>query len=157
MKQIFMFRNINGVRVRWLFEVDEQMTIINERPADPQALAQVQSTEPGVRAKNINMAAKVDEMRKANLERHKKELEARGINYIINDKGQIIISNIPEKEKDILRFFNLNGDYEGSDSMQELRARYKAEIEALGGESCPSCQLNTIQRKYREMINSLNK
>lgn len=144
LKTIYMFKMIQGNKVRWKFEVDSQMVIINEGPAAMQEPAvQNKHTVPGPHAVGMPPDA---------LAQYKRILEERGIKYSVTPQGQVIINEIPNDEKLIMQFFDLNAPCPEVEGMQELRSNYKHEYDQAGGAACPSCQLNTLQRKYRELL-----
>ena len=143
-RNIYMYRMVQGNKVRWKFEVDNQMVIINEGPAEVQEPAVQQSTAvPGPKPVSVPPDA---------LAQYKKILEERGIKYSMTPNGQVIVNEIPDKEKMIMQFFDLNAPAPDVPGIEQIRERYKQEYEQAGGAACPSCQLNTLQRKYREIL-----
>jgi hypothetical protein len=139
-RSLYFFKVINGNRVRWKLDVDRQMTIISEGPAENRPIPQQVAPEVG----QIPPAAHLDN--------YKRMLDARGIKYTVNEQGQIAINDIPEKEKAIMQFFNLHDACPEGEGIAEIREQYKKEFEAIGGQGCSSCQLNGLQRKYREIL-----
>ena len=77
----------------------------------------------------------------------------RGISYKVNEQGQILITNVPQREKEILQFLDLTKPCPEVAGMSKLRELYQNEINGTGGAACPPCQLNSIQRKYRFLLN----
>lgn len=150
LRQIYMFRMINGQRMRWVFEVDSTMLVVREGPADPGQMGRnLQATA------SLPPSAQLEQKRKEDaLTSYKASLDERGIKYTVNDNGQIIITSRPEKEMHIMQFLDVSAstcpDVPG---MAELRAAYMDEYKTLGGTACPGCQLNTLQRKYRNLLN----
>lgn len=63
--------------------------------------------------------------------------------------GRVITSVSPEERK-ILGFF-VDSTPCWFENCEELRAKYKAEIENLGSE-CPACQKGAVIRKYQDII-----
>lgn len=151
LRQIYMFRMINGQRLRWVFEVDSTMLVVREGPADPGQMSKNFQAAAAV----VGSHAQIDQKRKEEaLASYKASLDERGIKYTVNDNGQIIITSRPEKEMQIMQFLDVSAagcpDVPG---MPELRAAYMDEYKTLGGSACPGCQLNTLQRKYRNLLN----
>jgi hypothetical protein len=137
---IYMFRMVNGEKVRWKFEVDNQMVIMSEGAAPTNPI--IEAAKPP-----INKVNQVDP-----IDIYKRTLTERGINYTVSPTGQIIIAGIPEKEKQIMQFFDLNKECPDIPGMETIRNNYKEEYNQLGGASCPSCQMNSLQRKYRAIL-----
>jgi hypothetical protein len=141
---IYMYRMVQGNKVRWKFEVDSQMVILNEGPAENQSLAvQHNVSLPG---------SKPVDLQPDKMAQYKKVLEERGITYSTTATGQVIIQDIPSKEKIIMQFFDLNAPCPDVAGLEDIREKFKQEYEKAGGAACPSCQLNTLQRKYREIL-----
>jgi hypothetical protein len=141
---IYMYRMVQGNKVRWKFEVDNQMVILNEGPAENQSLAVQQDISlPG---------PKPVDLQPDKMAQYKKVLEERGITYSTTSTGQVIIQDIPNKEKIIMQFFDLNAPCPDVPGLADIREKFKQEYEQAGGAACPSCQLNTLQRKYREIL-----
>jgi len=141
---IYMYRMVQGNKVRWKFEVDNQMVILNEGPAENQPTEIQQNTSiPGPKPVDLQPDAMMQ---------YKKVLEERGITYSTTSTGQVIIQDIPAKEKIIMQFFDLNAPCPDVPGLEDIRNRYKQEYDQAGGAACPSCQLNTLQRKYREIL-----
>jgi hypothetical protein len=146
LRNIYMYRMVQGNKVRWKFEVDNQMVIVNEGPAEMQNTSVQQSPDiPGPKPVSLSPDA---------LAQYKKILEERGIKYSMTPSGQVIVNEIPSKEKMIMQFFDLNAPAPEVPGIEPIRERYKQEYDQAGGASCPSCQLNTLQRKYREILNA---
>lgn len=144
LRNIYMYRIIQGNKVRWKFEVDNQMVIVKEGPAEIQETSvQKSDVVPGPRPLPIPKNA---------TDQYKKILEERGIKYSMTESGQVVINEIPKKEKIIMQFFDLNAPCPAIDDLEAIRDRYKQEYNQAGGAACPSCQLNTLQRKYREIL-----
>lgn len=144
LRSIYMFRMVQGNKVRWKFEVDNQMVIINEGPAE---------TQPHTSANNdVALTPRPVTVPPDAMEQYKKVLEERGIKYSMTATGQVVINEIPNKEKIIMQFFDLNAPCPEVDGIKAIRDRYKEEYDQAGGAACPSCQLNTLQRKYREIL-----
>jgi hypothetical protein len=143
-RSIYMYRMVQGEKIRWKFEVDNQMVILSEGPADNQ------TTE--VQRNNAVPGPKIIDMAPNALDQYKKVLEERGIKYNTTSTGQVIIQDIPNKEKIIMQFFDLNAPCPDVPGLEDIRTRFKQEYDQAGGAACPSCQLNTLQRKYREIL-----
>lgn len=144
LRNIFMFRMVQGNKIRWKFEVDDQMVIVNEGPAEVQdPAAQKGDAIPGPRPITVPPDA---------MAQYKKVLEERGIKYSMTPNGQVVINDIPTNEKIIMQFFDLNAPCPDVDGLAAIRERYKQEYDQAGGAACPACQLNTLQRKYREIL-----
>lgn len=144
LRSIYMFRMVQGNKVRWKFEVDNQMVIVNEGPAEIQSTAVQQSETAAIpRPATIPPDA---------IDQYKKVLEERGIKYSMTTAGQVVINEIPPVEKIIMQFFDLNAPCPEVPGLEDIRNRYKQEYDQAGGAACPSCQLNTLQRKYREIL-----
>lgn len=139
-RSLYFFKVINGNRVRWKLDVDPHMTIVGEGPAENRPAPQQVLPETGQLPPS------------AHLDNYKRMLDARGIKYTVSEQGQISINEIPENEKAIMQFFNMNEQCPAGDGLAELREQYKKEFEAIGGQGCSSCQLNGLQRKYREIL-----
>jgi hypothetical protein len=146
-RSIFMHRMVQGNKIRWKFEVDDQMVIISEGPAENQELAiQQNTTLPGAHPVSVPPDA---------LSQYKKILEERGIKYSITPTGQVIVNEVPNSEKMIMQFFDLHAPDPNMPEIPDLgpiRERYKQEYDQAGGAACPACQLNGLQRKYREIL-----
>jgi hypothetical protein len=144
LRSIYMYRMIQGNKVRWKFEVDNQMVIVNEGPAEVQeSSVQKSDAVPGPRPVAVPPDA---------VAQYKKILEERGIKYSMTTEGQVVINEIPNKEKVIMQFFDLNAPCPEGLGLEPVRERYKQEYDQAGGAACPACQLNTLQRKYRAIL-----
>ena len=143
-RSIFMYRMIKGDKVRWKFEVDNQMVIVNEGPAESQAISVQQST-----ALPVTQPASVPPDA---LAQYKKVLEERGIKYSLTPSGQVIVNEVPNSEKMVMQFFELNAPDPDIPDVGPIRERYREEYAQAGGAACPACQLNGLQRKYREIL-----
>ena len=143
-RNIFMYRMVQGNKVRWKFEVDNQMVIINEGPADNQ--------DPAVQQANVVPGPRPVAVPPDAMTQYKKILEERGIKYSMTPAGQVIVNEIPKEETLIMQFFELDKPAPDIQGIEPIRERYKQEYEQAGGAACPACQLNTIQRKYREIL-----
>lgn len=143
-RHIYLYRMVQGHKVRWKFEVDHHMVIINEGPDDRQA-PEVQKSEvtPGHKPVSVPTDA---------LTRYTSVLDERGIKYSITPQGQVIVNDIPANEKLIMQFFDLNAPEPSIPDVTAIRERYKQEYEQAGGAACPACQLNSLQRKYRQIL-----
>lgn len=144
LRNIYMYRMVQGNKVRWKFEVDNQMVIVNEGPADTQ--------DPSVQQANVVPGPKPVSVPPNAVEQYKKILEERGIKYSSTATGQIIVNEIPDTEKMIMQFFDLNAPPPDIPDVETIRERFKQEYDQAGGAACPACQLNTLQRKYREIL-----
>lgn len=144
LRSIYMYRMIQGNKVRWKFEVDSQMVIINEGPTESQ--------EPAVRKSDVTPGPRPVSVPKDSVDQYKKILEERGIKYSMTASGQVVINEIPNKEKVIMQFFDLNAACPEGLGLETVRDRYKQEYDQAGGAACPACQLNTLQRKYRAIL-----
>jgi hypothetical protein len=150
-RTIFLTRIINGNKVKWKFEVNEEMVILSEGPLDPMHM--INSRRPPLPFEGRKQVPETIEAQRAqHIERYKQSLSERNIDYNVNEQGQIIINNLPQKEKDIVQFFNLDLECPDVKGMNLLRDMYRKEYETLGGTSCPSCQLGSLQRKYRHLL-----
>jgi hypothetical protein len=142
LKSIYMYRMVQGNKIRWKFEVDNQMVIVSEGPADVQEPATHKNTPlTGVRPVSVPPNA---------MEHYKKVLDERGIKYSMTEAGQVVINDIPSSEKTIMQFLDLNAPC--PIGLEAIRAQFKTEYDQAGGAACPACQLNTLQRKYREIL-----
>lgn len=150
-RTIYLNRLINGNKVKWKFEVNEEMVIVSEGPLDPMNMSS-RPRPPSIPAGSQQTPETIDANKAAHIERYKQSLNERGIAYTVNEHGQIIINNLPQKEKDIVQFFNLDLECPDVKGMNILRDMYRKEYETLGGTSCPSCQLGSLQRKYRHLL-----
>jgi hypothetical protein len=142
LRKIFMYKMIQGNKVRWQFEVDSEMIIVSEGPAENQTPAAA-AVAPGPKP----VAMQPDAM-----DKYKKVLEERGIKYSMTANGQIVVNEIPTQEKMIMQFFDLNTPCPEGLGWEDIRTKYKYEYDQAGGSACPACQLNTLQRKYREIL-----
>lgn len=143
-RSIYMYRMVQGNKIRWKFEVDQQMVIINEGPAESQDATAVQSNSiPGPRPVTVPPDA---------LSQYKKILEERGIKYSMTSTGQVVVNEIPNSEKMVMQFFDMHAPDPDIPDVGPIRERYRQEYLQAGGAACPSCQLNTLQRKYREIL-----
>lgn len=145
-RKIYMYRMIQGNKVRWKFEVDNQMVILNEGPAETQ--------DPSVQQNNAVPGTKPIAIPPDARAQYQRLLEERGIKYSMTPNGQLIVNEIPNSEKIIMQFFDLNAPTPDIKGLETIRERYKQEYEQAGGAACPSCQLNTLQRKYRAILKS---
>lgn len=144
LRSIYMYRMVQGNKVRWKFEVDNQMVIVSEGPAEQQDAA-TQNSGAVAGQRPITVAPNA-------IDQYKKVLEERGIKYSMTEAGQVVINDIPNKERIIMQFFDLNVPCPVGLDLEPIRERFKQEYEQAGGAACPSCQLNTLQRKYREIL-----
>lgn len=146
LRSIYMYRMVQGNKVRWKFEVDNQMVIVSEGPAEQQdTAAQNSAVVAGPRPVTIPPNA---------IDQYRKVLDERGIKYSMTETGQVVINDIPNKEKIIMQFFDLSVPCPTGYELEPIREKFKQEYEQAGGAACPSCQLNTLQRKYREILNA---
>lgn len=163
LKSIFMYRMWDRQKIRWKFEVDKDMVIIREGPVDPNFSSNLPVGMMGrppipahipikERLGPAEIAAQQAKHAAESLERHKKSLDARGIKYKHLENGSILIEEIPTKEKQIMQFFDLKQACPDISGMQTIRDAYKTEHTSLGGNACPSCQLNGLMRKYRNIL-----
>ena len=143
-RNIYMYRMVQGNKVRWKFEVDTQMVIIREGPADTQ--------EAAVRQNNVVPGPQPVSMPPDAMTQYKKILEERGIKYSITPTGQVIVNEIPSSEQMIMQFFDLDKPAPAIEGIEPIRERYKQELDQAGGAACTACQLNALQRKYREIL-----
>ncbi len=144
LRSIYMYRMVQETKVRWKFEVDNQMVIVREGPAEMQEPATRKGASlPGPHAVNVPPNA---------IDQYKKVLDERGIKYSMTETGQVVINTIPNSEKTIMQFLDLNAPC--PEGFEAIREQFKKEYEQAGGAACPSCQLNTLQRKYREILKS---
>lgn len=134
-RTIFLFRQEGSERVRYKFVLDKHMTILREERMAPMERP----------AQAITKAAKFN----AGLDM----LDKKGIAYHLDENGKIIIDKIPQREITISRFFQLDQPcpFEGCG---ELRARYKKELESMGGDSCKDCDKAKLLRKYHQIIST---
>lgn len=141
-RNIYMYRMVEGNKIRWKFQVDPHMTIVSEGPAENQdSIAQQSNVVPS--PINANPDA---------LAQYRKVLEERGIKYSVTPNGQVVVNEIPTSEKMIMQFFDLLAPDPAIPDVGPIRERYRQEYEQAGGAACPSCQLNGLQRKYREIL-----
>lgn len=165
LKTIFMYRMWDKQKIRWKFEVNKDMVIVREGPADPSmrnllptglmGLPPIGTNRPiNARPTPEERAAHQAEHAKEARERHMRSLAARGIKYEQLENGSILIKEVPEKEKQIMQFFDMKAECPHVQGMQAIRDAYKTEFEAMGGTACPSCQLNGLMRKYRGILES---
>lgn len=165
LKSVFMYRLWDGQKIRWKFEVDKDMVIVREGPVDPNFARNVPVGLMGRPPIHTGMhipphpdpakiaAAQAQHAEEART-RHKQALTARGIKYKELENGAILIEEVPEKEKQIMQFLDLAATCPDIPGMAMVRDAYKEEYEALGGTACPSCQLNGLHRKYRNILES---
>jgi hypothetical protein len=151
LRSIFFYKIIQGHKIKWELKIDNQMVIVEEGPA---VLHQFNSAIVGQPPVPVNVgeeAAKIFPV--SPMDNYRRILDERGIKYTTSERGQIIVSDVPVKEKMTMQFFDLNAPAPAGDGIAELREKYKNEIEESGGTAgCSSCKLNTIQRKYREIL-----
>lgn len=142
LRSIYMYRMVDGNKIRWKFQVDPHMVIVSEGPAETQdAAAQKSNVVPSPISANPDALAQ-----------YKKVLEERGIKYSVTPSGQVIVNEVPNSEKLIMQFFDLNSPDPAIANIGPIRDRYKEEYLQAGGAACPACQLNGLQRKYREIL-----
>ena len=149
-RSIFVYRNVNGRRTKWRMDLDDQMNVLAEMPVDDRPLP---NTPPHLKSNTTIVAPEIGAKAAEHIERYKKSLDERGISYKVNEQGQILITNVPQREKEILQFLDLTKPCPEVAGMSKLRELYQNEINGTGGASCPPCQLNSIQRKYRFLLN----
>ena len=144
-RSIYMYRMVEGNKIRWKFQVDPQMVIISEGPAENQdTAAQKSNIVPSPISANPDALAQ-----------YKKVLEERGIKYSVTASGQVVVNEVPSSEKLIMQFFDINAPDPTILAIPDIgaiRERYKEEYTQAGGAACPACQLNGLQRKYREIL-----
>lgn len=80
-------------------------------------------------------------------------------NPILDEDGnpvmqkQLVITKIPDETIKIMSFFTEAENYDcWFTGCEKLRAQYKADIEAAGGEGCTDCKRGAIIRKYMPMV-----
>lgn len=140
-RKIYMNRMVQGVKVKWEFVVDADFTIIQEGPVDlSRPVITTTNPQSDMAANNNRLAL------------YKKDLDQRGIKYDVTTDGQIIINEVPAREKHIMQFFDFNAPCPDIPGLQSVRDSYRSEYDQAGGAACPACQLNTIQRKYRQLL-----
>ncbi len=149
-RSIFVYRNVNNRRTKWRMDLDEHMNVLLESPIEERPLP---ITPNNLKVNNNTTEVPSAVQNQEHIERYKKSLDERGIAYKVNEQGQILITNVPQREKDILQFLDLDKPCPEVPGMAALRELYTNEINGVGGASCPPCQRNTIQRKYRYLIN----
>lgn len=143
-RKIYMNRIIQGRKVKWEFVVDHEFTIIREAPVDL-------SQQPVVHPPNAQAIAAVNAEK---LAKYRQSLDERGIKYTVTADNQIVINEVPQRENHISQFFDLNAPCPDYPGMESVRENYRLEIEQAGGAACPACQLNAIQRKYRQVLHT---
>lgn len=150
-RSIFFYRIVQGQKIKWEIKVDDQMVVIEEGPA---VLHQFNSAVVGQLNTPVNVGEEVSKRYQVSpMDNYKRILDERGIKYTTNENGQIIVSDVPTKEKMTMQFLDLNAPPPAGDGIAELREKYKNEVEEAGGTAgCSSCKLNTIHRKYREIL-----
>lgn len=166
-RSIFMYRIIDGHKVRWRFEVDSEMVIIRESPVEtgvkPLPYVGITASElpdalpaPAAPTQPPSAPVSPEEMQKKAIAAYKQTLDDRGITYTVNEHGQILINNVPNIERDIMQFFDLRQPCPASPGFAQIREHYIEEYNRLGGAACPGCTLNTLQRKYRDRLKSIS-
>lgn len=140
-KNLYLFRIINGKRIRFCFEIDEKFTIISEKPVAVQAPTLV--------------AQGNDELARQAIARHVEDLRNRGhIVEVNSDTGAINITFTPEHEKVIASFFaGQTCDFPGYDTwFQEFKTGMD-KLQALAQEGqCTNCDIGAFKRKTRERL-----
>jgi hypothetical protein len=151
LRSLFFYKIIQGHKIKWEFKIDNQLVIIEEGPA---VMHQFNSAMAGQAPLSENVGAEAAKIfPAAQMDNYKRILDERGIKYTTSERGQIIVSDVPAREKMIMQFFDLNMPLPAGDGIEELREKYKNEIEEAGGTAgCSGCKLNSIQRKYREIL-----
>ncbi len=171
MRTIFVQRMVNGAPVKWRMDVDENMVVLSEGPADSFNDKQPNMPVEAMLRGNAAMHAHIAELqasarsRQAEtnpgavkspqdhaVEAYKRALDSRGIKYTVNDKGQVIVTNVPVREKQIIQFFDLDQPTPDVPGMEDIRTNYKNELEQMQASSCTTCQINALQRKYRDVL-----
>lgn len=182
MRTIFVQRIINGETVKWRMDVDENMTVLAEGPADsfigaqplgaanrevpqivkdaPHIHAHIRSVQEDIRRKQLEFRQSKEnqlpvpnkENSNAALEAYKQALDSRGIKYKVNEAGQVIVLNVPVIEKQIIQFFDLSQPTPDVPGMEDIRVNYKTELENMQSGGCTTCQINALQRKYRAVL-----
>lgn len=142
-RSIYLFKMLNGVKTRWKFDVDSDMVILEEGPSPLPTQNEVIKISGDQAQAAIKQTA---------IDRYKKTLDERGIKYTVTDEGQIVVTSVPNQERQILQFFDLKQPCPDVEGMAAIRSAYEAEYIKAGGDACPGCQLNSIQRKYRSIL-----
>ena len=151
LRSLFLYKMIQGHKIKWEIKVDDAMVIMEEGPANIQQLNTILSGQPAPPENVADRITKTLPITPA--DNYRRVLDERGIKYSTAENGQIIVNEIPHKEKMIMQFFDLNSPAPDGDGVSELREKYKEEIEQAGGTAgCTGCKLNSIQRKYRELV-----
>lgn len=147
MKTLKLFRLIGGQKVPWVFELDDTNTIINEHPDHTPPEKQ---RTPKINGKNnLPLSKPAGNRQKRNF---KELMASRGIPFEETNDGKFLIGELPEKERKILQFLTLTEDCPSGMGWEELRNKYKEELERAGGKACPGCTRNRIQSKFRELL-----
>lgn len=141
-RSIYLFKVISGEKIRWKIEIDLDMVIVSEGPAEFQ----------GPKPQTTVITPAEAKAKRDSIDAYRAVLDERGIKYSISESGQVLVESVPMVEKIIMQFFDLNQECPEKEGMAAIRAQYKNEYETLGGSACPACQLNTLQRKYREIL-----
>jgi hypothetical protein len=142
-RTIFLYRNLEGVRQKFRFTVDKNMTILGEEPCQENGLpfsVSLDRTDPSIRDAALEATPYV------------KDLKARGFEYHITD-GKVHIDKIPPMELKIAQFFIPDAACP-FENCEHLRAKYLEERKAMEDKEgkCSSCDIGTLQRKYTTVI-----
>jgi hypothetical protein len=151
LRSIYLYKIIQGHKIKWQIKVNNEMVIIDEGPAN---VAQFNNILAGKVEPPTNVAGEVTKTYSLTpTDNYKKVLDARGIKYNTTANGQIMVQEVPYKEKMIMQFFDMDAPPPTGDGVDALRAKYRQEIEEAGGTAgCTGCKLNSIQRKFRELL-----
>lgn len=150
-RSLFLYKIIKGHKVKWEIKVDDQMVILEEGPANVLQLNTIMLGQAPATENVADEAAKIHFG--SHIDRYKSILDSRGIKYVVNENGQIIVSDVPAAEKKMMQFFDLSSPAPDGEGVDVLREKYKNEIDEAGGvDGCTACKMNAIQRKYRELL-----
>jgi hypothetical protein len=156
LRSLFLYKIIKGHKVKWEIKVDDQMVIVEEGPASALQFNTIMLPQASAAENVAKEAAKMH--LGSHIDRYKSILDSRGIKYVVNENGQIIVNTVPAAEKNTMQFFDLSSPAPDGEGFAALREKYKNEIEEAGGlKGCTACKMNSIQRKYRELLKDIIK
>lgn len=151
LRSLFLYKIIQGHKIKWEIKVDSQMVIVEEGPANMFQFNTIMVPQAAAAENVAEEAAKIHTG--SHIDKYKAILDSRGIKYSVNENGQIIVSDVPVAEKKTMQFFDLSMPAPDGEGVAALREKYKNEIDEAGGvDGCTACKMNAIQRKYRELL-----
>ena len=143
-RYIFLYRMIDGKRQKMRFTVDDTLTIMAEEPCHENGIPYTTTDRLKQQDKHLEAAIAASPQLST--------LKERGVQFHL-EQGKVYLDHVPELEQQIAQFYlpNTKCPFPGCEA---LRTRYLEELKSLENEEgkCRSCDVGSLQRKYRNVI-----